>query len=93
MCSRSVYRRRRIQLHKQQQGLCYYCLRPMVNPEYGPADGVCTDDQCTVEHLATQHEGKRSKRALKNIVVACYRCNVDRGNAYDYKVTRNRRHG
>lgn len=69
-------RRRKLTfLHKQQNGLCWYCDEPTTLPE----DLVGKDplNMATLDHLIPQVKGGTD--SLKNLVCACGYCNSRRG--------------
>ena len=70
----------------EQNGLCFYCARPMwqKDPEaFGWVFGVATRAvpqlQCTAEHLLARRDGGGNGEA--NIVAACLFCNRARHKA------------
>lgn len=75
----------RNQAFKQQNGLCFYCHKPMwvsdidaFARQYGISLNQAQYLKCTGEHLVAHNEGGSGK--LKNIVAACRFCNEKRHN-------------
>ena len=73
-------RRRKETLYKEQAGQCHWCGRQMLE-EWGHEDGhKVPDDLATREHLDHKLSGQRRKYGGEfRIVLACLRCNHDRG--------------
>jgi hypothetical protein len=60
----------------RQDGLCFWCRRPM-DPASAGQDGVCSPRTMTADHLEQVWEGGRTVPG--NVVAACYECNQTRG--------------
>ncbi|NCU67614.1 HNH endonuclease [Acidovorax sp. 210-6] len=67
----SPRQKRRQRAFQQQQGLCFYCQRPMV-----PATAAGAINRCTAEHLIPKAD--RGTDAQRNLVAACWFCNHHR---------------
>ncbi|RAL98695.1 HNH endonuclease [Agrobacterium sp. MS2] len=61
-------------LRKAQGGKCCYCGIKMRNPQAG---GQQFPDSETIEHLRRRADG--GDNSLNNKALACFRCNVERG--------------
>lgn len=64
-------RRKRIKCYDRQDGKCYYCKRQLnlINPK--------SKTYATIEHIKERRQG--GTWALKNLAVACKRCNNRQG--------------
>jgi 5-methylcytosine-specific restriction endonuclease McrA len=60
-------------LVQKQQGRCHYCNCLLINLVYDNRDA-----DATLDHIIPQCEGGKS--TLDNLVVACFKCNRDKGN-------------
>lgn len=67
----------RIIIWKKQGGKCYYCERPTRLPKRRNT-GSLSDDIATLDHIVPKSRGG-DKSTRRNCVVACFRCNNDRG--------------
>lgn len=72
-------KRIRNQRFDEQDGLCYYCKRPMVREiEYIPGGGQ-PHNLCTLEHLTDRLDPRRwdknTKESPRRYAAACARCN------------------
>lgn len=72
-------KQQREKLFQKQDGLCHYCNCRMTME-------LDRENTCTRDHIITVKDG--GKNGLDNLVGACFRCNVRRGNTpyEDYKV-------
>ena len=80
--SHSYKKRRRAELYKEQGGDCYWCHQPMVLLEQYPADGILSDEICTLDHLFDRLHPERLANVppkTQRWVAACYGCNQTRG--------------
>lgn len=72
----------KIQLLKEQRGLCWICLEPMT-------DGVDLPNSATFDHVLPVSKGGLDKK--KNLLLAHKSCNSDRGNELsDNRISRER---
>ncbi len=72
-------RKRRTKAYEEQNGLCYYCRRPMLFFDIIPK-GFISPRLCTLEHLRDRcdpNRGKKNHEGKREIyrVAACYECN------------------
>jgi hypothetical protein len=74
-------RRQRIALFTSQQGLCWWCKKPMYMPDDGRFDpGHHPMNAATIDHLHERGHPERGKHAGESThVLACRRCNSRRG--------------
>jgi hypothetical protein len=72
-------RRRRRELFAEQQGKCYWCDRPCREV----TKSRLPDDAATLDHLFDRFDPRRHMppQGQKRYVMACHRCNHDRGTA------------
>lgn len=68
-------KRLRALLRVKQRNKCCYCERPLGADHSGNAP---QPDSATLEHLLRQADGGKSNH--DNLAVACFDCNVNRGN-------------
>lgn len=79
-------RRRRIELFNKQQGLCYWCRRPM-HLVRKPGGGRCSSDTCTLDHVYDKWNPMRTPDGGYENVAACFKCNVERSTINQMKAT------
>ena len=74
------YRRQRRALYSRQDGLCYYCERPMILIEMDWQGVTPPDNLCTTEHLDDKYDVRRGKNVNGKYrrVAACRACNLER---------------
>jgi hypothetical protein len=84
MSRREYKQRRRAELFGEQNSLCFWCDEPMRLLSRYPIDGVLPPDACTIDHLRTRDNPRRTepvKAGEKRLVAACFACNQDRDRA------------
>lgn len=76
-------RRKRVALWMAQKGLCFYCQEPMVLP-VSVINHPQPDNMATFDHMTPRSKG--GLLTYGNTVLACRRCNCDKGDltAADY---------
>lgn len=73
---RDRLRRKRELLFREQRGLCFYCLKPMLLAR-GRDDGRVLPRQVTLDHIIPKSRGGG---IVGNVVGACFTCNGERGD-------------
>lgn len=73
--TRSFTLSRKERRYKDQNGLCHYCTRLMT---YMPEHGVGKHVVATWDHRTPKSRG--GDRSYENLVLACYDCNMSKGN-------------
>ena len=71
---------KRALLWDRQNGLCYYCKRPMRRRERTPSDYNYPDD-ATLDHKTPRSAGGTNN--IKNMVLSCFQCNSEKGDSLD----------
>lgn len=91
MPSPTHIKRRRAELFKEQNGLCYYCKEPMLliecnsNPKENKHK-PSPPDLCTLEHLFDRYHPDRTKKPLDNEkrwAAACFKCNGEQNSKHE----------
>lgn len=78
MADRRKLRGQRIRMAKRQGGKCYYCACPVRMHRH--KDGQpAPDNMATLDHIIPLSKGGRAAASI-NCVVACHRCNNERGD-------------
>jgi 5-methylcytosine-specific restriction endonuclease McrA len=65
-------KKRRAQLFEKQNGLCFYCGRPMTKVKH-KGDGNPKNSSLTLEHIIPLEDGGTNR--LENLAASCYDCN------------------
>lgn len=73
---------RYMRLFLEQEGLCFYCRRPMQLPDDANMRAPLPPDRVTIEHL---YAATDDRRVRKYIVAACHACNQERGSNFHWR--------
>jgi hypothetical protein len=63
---------------------CHYCNELTIFRDF-PSNGILNDDDATIEHLWSRFDERRIKGITSPKVIACYKCNHERGIIEDIK--------
>ena len=75
----SKKRRLKRKLWEQQSGLCFYCRKAVLHPDYG----LHLDNSATVDHVIPRFRGGSNHSS--NLILACRRCNQNKGSQDFFK--------